>query len=99
MTFSERVSKEQITEQSIDQVNKVIYRLFLSKAITSQSSNIKLIPYVEVHIFPLGAIYVEKKNATYEALKSKAVYTDWTIWGIKYLEQSTSKKMYQVSKC
>ena len=62
MTFFPRVSNEQITEQSIDQVNKVIYRLFLSKAITSQSSNIKLIPYVEVQIFPLGAIYAEKKR-------------------------------------
>ena len=62
MTFSQRVSNEQITEQSIDQVNKVIYRLFLSKAITGQSSNIMLIPYVEVHVFPLGAMYVKKKT-------------------------------------
>ena len=42
-------------------IKLVIYRLFLSKAITGQSSNIMLIPYVEVHIFPLGAMYVEKK--------------------------------------
>ena len=62
MTFSQRVSNEQITEQSIDQVNKVIYRLFLSKAITGQSSNIMLIPYVEVQVFPLGAMYVKKKK-------------------------------------
>ena len=60
MTFSQRVSNEQITEQSIDQVNKVIYRLFLSKAITGQSSNIMPIPYVEVHIFPLGVMYLKK---------------------------------------
>ena len=77
MTFSQRVSDEQITKQSIDQVNKVIYRLFLSKVITSQSSNTMLIPYVEVHIFPLGAMYL-KKNYTYEALKCKAVWTNWT---------------------
>ena len=78
MTFPQRVSNEQITEQSIDQVNKLIYRLFLPKAVTGQSSTIMLIPYVEVHIFPLGAIYV-KKISTYEALKSKAICTNWTI--------------------
>ena len=76
MTFSRRVSNEQITEQSIDQVNKVIYRLFLS--ITGQSSNIMLILYVEVHILSLEVMYV-KKNSTYEALKYKAVCANWTI--------------------
>ena len=78
MTFSQRFSNEQITEQSIDQVNKVIYRLFLSKTIIGRSSNIMLIPYVEVHVFPLGVMYVKKKNSTYGALKSKAVCTNWT---------------------
>ena len=69
MTFSQRVSNEQITEQSIDQVNKVIYRLFLSKAITGQSSNIMLIPYVEVHVFPLGVMYVKKKKLYVRSIK------------------------------
>ena len=63
MAFSQRVSNEQITEQSIDRVNKVIYRLFLSKTIIGQSSNIMFIPYAEVHTFRLGAMYV-KKNST-----------------------------------
>ena len=40
--------------------NKVIYRLFLSKAITGQSFNIMLIPYAEDHIFSLEAMYVKK---------------------------------------
>ena len=60
MTFSQRVSNEQISGQSVDQVNKVIYRLFLSKAITGQNFNIMLIPYAEVHIFRLEAMYVKK---------------------------------------
>ena len=91
MTFSQRVSNEQITEQSIDQVNKVIYRLFLSKVITGQSSNIMLIPYVEVLIFPLGAMYV-KKNSTYGALKSKAVCTNWTFETLNILNKTPQKK-------
>ena len=61
MTFSQRVSNKQITKQPIDQINEVIYRLFLSKNISSQSFTIMLIPYVAVQIFPLGAMYVKKK--------------------------------------
>ena len=49
--------------------------------------------------FSLSEPSIWKKNYTYEALKSKAVWTNWTIWAIKHLEQSTSKKVYQVSKC
>ena len=73
----------------------LFYRLFLS--------------FYQVHTLSLYHIWnftfsvskpcMWKKNSTYEALKSKAVCTNWTTWDIKYLEQSISKKMYQVSKC
>ena len=92
MTFSQRVSNKQITKQPIDQINEVIYRLFLSKNISSQSFTIMLIPYVAAQVFPLGAMYVKKKNSTYEVLKFKAVCTKCTTWAIEYLEHSTSKK-------
>ena len=38
-----------------------MYRLFLSKAITGQNFNNMLIPYVEVHTFALGSMYVKIK--------------------------------------